>query len=117
MLARSAQMEDRSNVWVTNACRCTCFAQKAKPRRFISEVFFADDFHCHGAMQVEVGCLVSDAHRAATQLDRFPIFALHQFIVLKSPRRQFWCRLDRMLGSRRLAGLNSASETHAEHAD
>ena len=48
-------------------------------------------------MQIDVERLVSDAHRTATQLDRFPVFARHQFIVLKSLRRLFRCRLDCIL--------------------
>ena len=32
------KVEDRSNVRVTDACRCTSFAQEAKPRRFTTEI-------------------------------------------------------------------------------
>ena len=79
-------MEDRGNIRVTNAGRRAGFAQKTKPRRFITEIFFADDFQCHGAVQIDVERFVSDAHRTATQLDRFPVFARHQLIMLKSLR-------------------------------
>jgi len=41
----------------------------------------------------------------ATQLDRCPVFARHQLIMLKALHRLFQCRLDRFL-QRRLAGLN-----------
>src|SRR5215831_12554003 len=96
--------------------RCAGLAQKTNPRRFVTEIFFADDFQCHRAVQIDVERLVGDSHRTATQLDRFPVFARYQLVVLKS----FWwlvrCRLDRLL-ERRLARLNAASKTLAEHAD
>jgi hypothetical protein len=63
------------------------FAQKAKPRRFITQISLANDFQCYGAAQLDVERLVSDSHRTATQLDRFPVFARHQLIRLKSLRR------------------------------
>ena len=90
-------MEDRGNIRVTDAGRCARFAQKTKPCRFVAEISLADDFQSHGAVQIDVERLVSDAHRTPTQLDRFPVFALHQFIVLKSLHRLFRCRLDRFL--------------------
>ena len=102
---------------MSNAGRRAGLAQKTKPRRFITEISLADDFQCHRAVQIDVERLVSDAHCTATQLDRFPVFARHQFIMLKSLHRLFGCRLDRFLGSRRLAGLNPASESLAKHAD
>ena len=71
---------------MTNARRRAGFAQKTKPRRFITEISLADDFQCHGAVQIDVERFVSDAHRTATQLDRFPVFALHQFVMLKALR-------------------------------
>src|SRR5258707_4100975 len=41
----------------------------------------------------------------------------NQLIVLKSLHRLFWCcQLDRILGSRRLAGLGPASKTLAKYA-
>src|SRR6516225_10080516 len=79
----SAQVEDRSNIRVTNARRRAGFAQKTKPRRFIPEISLTDDFQCYGAVEIDVERLVSDPHRAATQLNRFPIFARHQLVVLK----------------------------------
>src|SRR5215475_10116716 len=98
--------------------RCAGFAQETKPCRFITEISLADDFKCHGAVQIDVQRLVSDPHRPATQLDRFAVFARHQLVVLKSSR---WllqcCRLDRILRNRRLAGLNRVSETLAKHAN
>src|SRR5215831_9720853 len=95
-----------------NAGRRTRLAQKAKPRRFIPEIVFTDDLQRHRASEIDVERFVSDPHRAATQLDRFPAFARYQLVVLKS----FWwlvrCRLDRLL-ERRLARLNAASKTLA----
>src|ERR1700688_1321098 len=96
--------------------RRTGFAQKAKPRRFITEISLADDFQCHGAVQIDVDRLVSDAHCTATQLGRCSIFALHQFIMLKALRCLFRCGLECIL-RRRLAGLNPVSESLAKHAD
>ena len=40
-------------------------------------------------MQIDVDRFVSYPHRTAAQLDRFPIFARHQFIMLKSLPRLF----------------------------
>ena len=59
---------------MTNARRRAGFAQKTKPRRFVTEISLADDFQCHGASQIDVERFVSDTHRTATQLDRFPVF-------------------------------------------
>ena len=80
---------------MANTRRRAGFAQKTKSRRFITEISLADDFQCHGTVQIDVERFVSDAHRTATQLDRFSVFARHQLIVLKSLRRLFRCRLDR----------------------
>ncbi len=60
--------------------RRTGFPQKPKSRRLITEIFFADDFRCHGAVEIDVECFVSDPHRTATQLDRLPVVTRHQFI-------------------------------------
>ena len=38
-------------------------------------------------MQIDVESFVSNAHRTATQFDRFPILAVDQLVVLKSLRR------------------------------
>ena len=92
-------MEYRGNIRVTNARRCAGFTQKTKPCRFITEISLADDFQCHGAVQIDVERLVSDPHGTATQLDRFPVFAHHQLIVLKSLHRLF-----------RSVGLTASSE-------
>ena len=81
------------------------------------KISFADDFQCHRASQIDVDRLVSDAHGTATKLDRFPVLASHQLVVLKSLRWLVWCcRLGRSL-ERRLAGFNPASKTLAKHAD
>src|ERR1700693_5042297 len=90
------------------------FAQKTKPRRFITEVFFADHFQCHGAVQIDVERLVCDPHRTATQLDGFPIFAPHQLVVLKSGRHVL--RGWRAIVRRRLVGF-ILNESLAKHAD
>src|SRR5271166_2753925 len=97
-------------------CR-TGFAQKTKSSRFVTEIFFADDLQCHRALQIHVERFVSDAHCTATQLDRFPVFTSHQFIMLESLHWLVRCRLDRFFGSGRLAGFNPASKTLAKHAD
>ena len=114
--AALAQVEDRGNVRVPNAGGCSRFAQKTKPRRFVSEIFFVDDFQGHGISQIDVKRLVSNAHRTATQFDRFSVLARYEFVLLKSLRRAWQCRLDRFLESR-LAGLTPASESIAKHAD
>ena len=36
------------------------FAQKTKPSRFVTEIFFVDDFQCHRASQIDVERFVSD---------------------------------------------------------
>ena len=92
------------------------FAQKTKPRRFISEILFADDLQRHWALEIDVECLLSDPHRTATQLERLAVFVRHQFVMLKPLQRRYWCRLGRFL-DRRLTGLYAASKTLAEHAD
>ena len=94
--ARSAQVEDRGNIRVTDAGRCACFTQKAKPCRFVVEISCADDLQRHRTVKVHVERFVRDTHRTATQLDRFPIFAGHHLVVLKSLRRPFRCRVDRL---------------------
>src|SRR5580693_7535845 len=115
-LTGSAQVENRGNIRVTDARRRAGFAQKTKPRRFITEVSLADDFQCHGAVKIDVDRLVSHPHRTATQYDRFPVLAPLQLIMLKSLHRLFrCCKLDRILGSGRPAGLNRANKTLTEH--
>src|SRR5215468_11675569 len=99
-----------------NAGRRPRLAQKAKPRRFIPEILFADDLQRHRASEIDVERFVSDPHRTATQLDRFTVFARYQLVVLNSFRRLVRCRHDR-LPERRLAGLKPTSKTLAEHAD
>src|SRR5271166_348824 len=101
---------------MSHLCCCSCFPQKTKPCRFITDISLANDLQCHGAAQIDIERFVSDAHCTATQLHRFPVFTCHQFVVVKSPVCLYWCRLDRILGSRRLARRNPASESLAEHA-
>src|SRR5580704_10105772 len=95
-------------------CR-TGFAQKTEPGRFVTEIFFADDLQCHWALQIDIERFVSDSHRTATQLNRFPVFVRDQFIMLEALHRLSWCRLDRFL-ERRLAGRNPTAKTLAKHA-
>src|SRR4029077_20505309 len=57
----------------------------------------------------------SIAHRAATQLDRSPVFADYYLIVVKSSCHVWRFRLDHAL-RRRLVGFDSASESLAKHA-
>src|SRR5215472_5386345 len=101
-----------------NTCRRPRLAQKAKLRRSIPEISLTDDFERYRAAQIDVERFISDSHRTATQLDRFSIFTRHQFVVLKSLHSLFrCCRLDRFLGSGRLAGLSPVSSSPAQHAD
>src|SRR5262245_15519172 len=97
-------------------CCCAGFAQKTKPRRFITEILFADDFQRHRALEINVERLVSDPHRTATQLERLAVFVRQQLIMLKSLKHPFRSRLHSSL-ERRLLGLNAASKTLAKHAD
>ena len=112
----STQVEDRGNIWVTDAGRCTGFAQKAESRRFIAEVSLADDLQSHGAAQIDVERFVSDPHRTATQLDRPTVFARNQLVVVKSLVCLYWCRFER-IPSRRPSGLNPTAETLTKHAN
>src|SRR5271166_234135 len=91
------------------------FAQKTKSRRLITEISLADDFQCHGAVQIDVDCFVSDPHCTATQLDRCPVCTLHQFVMLKTLRRVLRRRLECIL-RQRIIGLNVSSESLAKHA-
>src|SRR5258708_25145006 len=100
---------------MTNTGRCARLAQKTKARRLVSKIAFADDLQRHGTSQIDVERFVSDAHRAAAQLDRRPVFSQCKFIMLKSLRRVFRRRLDRIFRSR-LAGLNFFIESLAKHA-
>src|SRR5271165_3718922 len=97
ILSGCPQMEDRRNIRVANARRYTGFAQKPKPGGFITQVSLADDLQCHEAVQIDVERLVSHPHRATTQFERFPVFAHHQLVVVKSFRWLVRCRLDRFL--------------------
>src|ERR1700757_2576293 len=93
-------------------------AQKTKARRFITEISLADDLQGHWTVQIDVKRLVRNPHRTTTQLDRFPIFPRHQFVMLKSLHLlNGSSRLDCTLGCRRLAGHNLGSKTRAKHAD
>jgi hypothetical protein len=67
--------------------------------------------------RIDVEGLVSDPHRTPTQLDRFPFFAHHQFIMLEALDCLLRSRrLDRILINRRPAGLNAATKTLAQYA-
>jgi hypothetical protein len=102
-------VEDRGNVRVAHARRRARFAQETKPRRFVTEIFPADDFQGHRTPQIDIEGFVSDPHRAATQLDRLSIFVGHQFIVLKALRHVFRCGNDCVFG-KRLAGFDPTGE-------
>src|SRR6516162_2774362 len=103
---------------MSHLCRRPRFPQETKLGRLVIEISLADDFKRHGALQIDVECLVSDPHRTATQLDRFPVLTRHQFVVLKSLRWLFrCCRLGHILGNRSPPGLNATGKTPAEHAD
>lgn len=39
---------------MADAGRWARFAQETKPRRFVTEIFFANDFQCHGASKIHV---------------------------------------------------------------
>jgi hypothetical protein len=85
----SAQVEDRGNIWVTDARRCPRFTQKTKSRRWITHILLANDLQRYRTPQIDIERLVCDAHRAPTQLDRFPVVTRHQLVVVKSIRRLF----------------------------
>ena len=38
-----------------DAGRRTRFAQETKPSRFVIEIFFVDDFQCHGTSKIDLG--------------------------------------------------------------
>src|SRR4029077_15412166 len=84
ILTGSPKVEDRGNIRMTNAGCRSCFPQEPKPRCLVTEISLADDFQCPGAAQIDIEGFVSHAHCAPTQLDRFPVFALHQFVMLKA---------------------------------
>src|ERR1700722_13197670 len=100
---------------MTKAGRRACLPQETQPCQVITQMFFADDFQCHGAAQIDVECLVSDSHGTATQLDWFPIFPRHQLIVLKSFRYLFQCWID-LFTERRPARFNPGSKPLAKRA-
>src|SRR5215468_456480 len=91
------------------------FPQETKPGRLVTEISLADDFERHGTLQIDVERLVSNPHRTATQLDRFPVFACHKFIVVESLQRLFWCRLE-CIPRQRLGRLNPTGKTLAKQA-
>jgi hypothetical protein len=115
-LSPVSEVENRGNPWVANVGSRPGLTQKAKPWRFITEISLANDFQSHGAAQIDVERLVSDPHRAATQLDRFPAFARHQLVVVESLRWLVRYRLERIL-SRRLAGRNATAKSLPKQAD
>ena len=84
---------------------CACFAEKAKPCRFVTEVSLTDDLQSHRAAQIDIERLVRDPHRTATQLNRLPVLASRQLVVIKSPSWLVRRWLDRILESR-LARFN-----------
>ena len=91
---------------MAEARRRAGFAQETKARRFVTEIFFADDLQCHGASKIDVERFVSDPHRTATQLDRFPVLVGHHFIMLEPMRYARGCCLSAVWFSSRLAGFD-----------
>ena len=49
-----------------------------------------------GTVQIDTERLVSDPHHTATQLDRFPVFAHHQIVVLKALGWLYGLQLERI---------------------
>src|SRR6516165_6068043 len=80
----SAQVENRSNIWMTEASRRARLAHKTKSHRFVSEIPFVNDLQSHRTAQIDVKRFIRDAHSAATQLDRIPVFAFDQFIIVET---------------------------------
>src|ERR1700739_128789 len=66
-------------------CRRSSFPQKTQSGRFIADIFFTDDFEGYRKSQIDIESLISDAHGAPAQLDRFAILVQHHLIVLKLP--------------------------------
>src|SRR5215470_4998838 len=116
ILSGCPQVADRGDVWMADAGGGSGFSQKAKPRRFITKVPLVDDFQSHGAAQIDVERLVSDAHCTPTQFDRFAVFAPRQFVMVKPLRWIVGYRLERIPGKRRFAGLNATGKTLTKHA-
>src|SRR6516162_928819 len=100
---------------MANAGGRTCLAQKAKSRRFITQIPFANDLQRHRASEIDVERFESDPHRTATQFERFPVFARHQLVVLKSIRWLVQRRLNCFLKIT-LPGLSATSKTLAGHS-
>src|ERR1700730_6622800 len=100
---------------MTNAGCCARLAQKTKARRLVSEISLANNLQSHRTTQIHVERFVSNAHRAAAQLDWCPVIVLRQLIVLKALRQPFRRRLDRMF-RRRFARFNLWIESLAKHA-
>src|SRR5262249_41278190 len=96
--------------------RCAGFAQKTKPRRFVTEIFFTDSFHPSRAARTDAEPFLSPPPPTAAQLDRFPVFIPHQFIVLKSLGRPFRCRYDSFF-ERRLASKTLSKHAHRAEFD
>src|SRR6516162_6491189 len=100
---------------MSHVCSRPRFPQETKSGRLVAEISLADDFERHGTLQIDVERLISNPHRTATQLDRFPVFACHKLILLESLQRLFWCRLE-CIPRRRVARLNPTGKTLAEQA-
>src|SRR6202008_739234 len=80
----SAQMENRGNVWMTEASCRARLAHKTKSHRLVSEIPFVNDLQCHRTVQIDVTRFIGHTHRPATQLDRTSVFALQQFIIVET---------------------------------
>ena len=71
-------------------------------------------FNVYRASQIDIHRLVSDSHCTATQLDRFPLFVGHQFIMLESMRYTRGCYLSVAWFRRRFVGLGPLFERPCE---
>src|SRR4029077_9018027 len=100
---------------MTNAGCCARLAQKTKARRLVTEISFANNLQGHRTTQINIERLVGDAHSAATQLDRFPVFAGHESLVFKGGQSRPRGGLERTFQSR-LAGVTLRVESLAQDA-
>ena len=101
---------------MAHAGRRTRFAQETKPSRLVTEIFFTDDFQCHGTSKIDIERFVGDAHRTATQLERSAVFAEHYFVVLEAARWMLRSRTGDIF-RRRLSRLRPANESFPQQAN
>src|SRR5262249_48976293 len=102
---------------MSHLCCRPRFPQETKPGRLVTEISLAEDLKRHATLQSALDRFVRTPPCPPPHRDRFPVFARHQSIVLKPLRRLFRrCRLDTILGSKGLAGLNPTGKTLAKQA-